>query len=89
MAQVLGLTEKDVALALSLNQHLDFTNRNPYKEVFITLNGNKSTVYALEVSKEEYMVYTTEKSEKSKLMELEKQSGSMISAIKSYVNLNS
>ena len=89
VAQVLGLTEKDVALALSLNQHLDFTNRNPYKEVFITLNGNKSTVYALEVSKEEYMVYTTEKSEKSKLMELEKQSGSMISAIKSYVNLNS
>jgi conjugation system TraG family ATPase len=89
VAQILGLTEKDIALALSLNQHLDFRNRNPYKEVFITLNGNKSTVYALEVSKEEYLVYTTEKTEKSKLMELEKQSGSMISAIKSYVNLNS
>jgi hypothetical protein len=46
-------------------------------------------VYALEVSKEEYLVYTTEKTEKSKLLELEKEKGSMISAIKSYVNLNS
>lgn len=89
IAQVLGLTEKDISLALSLNQHLDFTNRNPYKEVFITLNGNNSRVYALEVSKEEYLVYTTEKTEKSKLLELEKEKGSMISAIKSYVNLNS
>ncbi len=88
IAQVLGLTEKDISLALSLNQHLDFTNRNPYKEVFITLNGNNSRVYALEVSKEEYLVYTTEKTEKSRLMELEKEKGSMISAIKSYVNLN-
>ena len=85
IAQVLGLTEKDTALALSLNQNLDFTNRNPYKEVFITLNGNNSRVYALEVSKEEYLVYTTEKTEKQKLMEFEKQTGSMISAVKKYV----
>lgn len=89
IAQVLGLTEKDISLALSLNQNLDFIDRNPYKEVFITLNGNNSRVYALEVSKEEYLVYTTEKTEKSKLMELEKQKGSMIDAIKTYVNLNS
>ncbi len=88
IAQVLGLTEKDIALALSLNQNLDFTNRNPYKEVFITLNGNNSRVYALEVSREEYLVYTTEKSEKSRIMELEKQTGSMIDAIKNYVHLN-
>ena len=89
VASVLGLTEKEVALALSLNQHLDFKNRNPYKEVFITLNGNNPKVYALEVSREEYLVYTTEKTEKTKLLELEKQKGSMVSAIKSYVNLNS
>ena len=89
VAQILGLTEKDIALALSLNQHLDFRNRNPYKEVFITLNGNNSTVYALEVSKEEYLVYTTEKAEKSKLMELERQTGSMINAINEYINQNS
>lgn len=88
IAQILGLTEKDIALALSLNQHLDFKNRNPYKEVFITLNGNNSKVYALEVSKQEYLVYTTEKKEKSRLMELEKESGSMIDAINKYVNLN-
>ena len=85
----MGLTEKDIALALSLNQYLDFRNRNPYKEVFITLNGNNSTVYALEVSKEEYLVYTTEKAEKSKLMELERQTGSMINAINEYINQNS
>ena len=85
IAQVLGLTSKDVALALSLNQHLDFTNRNPYKEVFITMNGNNSSVYALEVSKEEYLVYTTEKTEKSRLMEFEKQTGSMIGAINEYI----
>ncbi len=85
IAQVLGLTLKDVALALSLNQHLDFTNRNPYKEVFITMNGNNSSVYALEVSKEEYLVYTTEKTEKSRLMEFEKQTGSMIGAINEYI----
>ena len=88
IAQVLGLTLKDVALALSLNQHLDFTNRNPYKEVFITLNGNNSSVYALEVSKQEYLVYTTEKTEKSKLLELEKQTGSIRNAINEYINLN-
>ena len=67
---------------------LDFSNRNPYKEVFITLNGNNSRVYALEVSKQEYLVYTTEKTEKSKLMELEKQTGSIRSAINEYINLN-
>jgi type IV secretory pathway VirB4 component len=88
IAQILGLTEKDVALALSLNRMLDFSNRSPYKEVFITLNGNNSRVYALEVSKQEYLVYTTEKTEKSKLMELEKQTGSIRSAINEYINLN-
>lgn len=88
IAQILGLTEKDIALALSLNQNLNFKNRNPYKEVFITLNGNNSNVYALEVSRQEYLVYTTEKTEKSKLMELEKQTGSIINAINKYVNLN-
>jgi hypothetical protein len=45
-------------------------------------------VYALEVSKQEYLVYTTEKTEKSKLMELEKQTGSIRNALKEYTNLN-
>lgn len=88
IAQILGLTEKDIALALSLNRVLDFSNRNPYKEVFITLNGNNSRVYALEVSKQEYLVYTTEKTEKSKLLDLEKQTGSIRNAINEYINLN-
>ena len=56
--------------------------------MFITLNGNNSRVYALEVSKQEYLVYTTEKTEKSKLMELEKRAGSIRNAIKEYTNLN-
>jgi hypothetical protein len=45
-------------------------------------------VYALEVSKQEYLVYTTEKTEKSKLLELEKKTGSIRNAISEYINLN-
>jgi len=63
--QLLGLTEKEKALVLSMNKANDPLRK--YKEVFISLGGALSKVYRTEVSPEEYLVYTTEESEKVKL----------------------
>lgn len=65
--ELLGLTEKEKALVLSVNKANDPAGR--YKEVFISLGGSLSKVYRTEVSLEEYLVYTTEQTEKVKLME--------------------
>lgn len=63
--QLLGLTEKEKALVLSINKANDPVRK--YKEVFISLGGMLSKVYATEVSLEEYLAYTTEESEKVKV----------------------
>jgi len=60
--QLLGLTEKEKTMVLSINKSNDPSRR--YKEVFISLGGTLSKVYATEVSLEEYLAYTTEESEK-------------------------
>ena len=60
--QLLGLTEKEKALVLSINKANDPTKK--YKEVFISLGGIVSKVYRTEVSMEEYLAYTTEEKEK-------------------------
>jgi conjugation system TraG family ATPase len=65
--ELLGLTEKEKALVLSVNKSNDPTKN--YKEVFISLGGVQSKVYRTEVSLEEYLAYTTEQTEKVKLME--------------------
>ncbi|HEY0744398.1 MAG TPA: TraG family conjugative transposon ATPase [Chryseosolibacter sp.] len=65
--QLLGLTEKENALVLSINKNNDPQRR--YKEVFISLAGVQSKVYATEVSLEEYLAYTTEESEKIKVQQ--------------------
>lgn len=65
--ELLGLTEKEKALVLSVNRANDPTKK--YKEVFISLGGMLSKVYRTEVSPEEYLTYTTEQTEKVKLME--------------------
>ena len=83
--KVLALTNKESAIALSVNKDLIKKNRPPYKEVFISLNGNHTAVYAVEVSRQEYLTYTTEKREKVRLYELEKQTGSMANAIEAYI----
>ena len=69
----MGLTEKEKALVLSINKANDPTKK--YKEVFISLGGVLSKVYRTEVSLEEYLAYTTEETEKVKLMEYAKQFG--------------
>jgi conjugation system TraG family ATPase len=63
--ELLGLTEKEKALVLSINKANDPARK--YKEVFISLGGMLSKVYRTEVSLEEYLAYTTEESEKVKM----------------------
>ena len=63
--ELLGLTEKEKALILSINKSNDPARK--YKEVFISLGGMLSRVYRTEVSLEEYLAYTTEESEKVKV----------------------
>ena len=70
---MLGLTEKEKALVLSINKAND--PRRKYKEVFISLGGMLSRVYATEVSLEEYLAYTTEETEKMKVQAYTKKWG--------------
>jgi len=63
--ELLGLTEKEKALVLSVNKANDPDKK--YKEVFISLGGMQSRVYRTEVSLEEYYAYTTEETEKVKV----------------------
>lgn len=60
--ELLGLTEKEKALVLSVNKANDPALK--YKEVFISLGGTLSKVYRVEVSPQEYFTYTTEETEK-------------------------
>ncbi len=69
--ELLGLTEKEKALILSINKSNDPARK--YKEVFIGLGGMLSKVYATEVSLEEYLAYTTEESEKMKVQSYAKK----------------
>ena len=71
--ELLGLTEKEKAMVLSVNKAND-ANRK-YKEVFISLGGVSSKVYRTEVSLEEYLAYTTEEKEKVKLMDYTRRAG--------------
>ncbi len=71
--ELLGLTEKEKALVLSMNKSND--PKRKYKEVFVSLGGVQSKVYATEVSLEEYLTYTTEETEKVKVQEYAKKWG--------------
>ena len=73
--QLLGLTDKERAMVLSVNKAND--PKRKYKEVFISLGGTLSKVYRTEVSKEEYLAYTTEETEKIKVMEYAERFGSI------------
>lgn len=78
---LLGLSEKERAQILSINQAND--PRRTYKEVWIGLGGVQSAVYATEVSTEEYLCYTTEEREKMEVMaRAEKLGGDIQAAIR-------
>ena len=71
--KLLGLTEKEKGQILSINQ-ANHPGRF-YREVWIGLGGTHSAVYATEVSEEEYLVFTTEESEKLEVNELANRLG--------------
>jgi len=71
--ELLGLTEKEKSLVLSVNKSNDPDKK--YKEVFISLGGMLSKVYRTEVSLEEYLAYTTEETEKLKVQAYSKMFG--------------
>ena len=73
--ELLGLTEKEKALVLSVNKANDPARK--YKEVFISLAGVQSKVYRTEVSLEEYLAYTTEEKEKMHVQAYAKKYGSI------------
>jgi conjugation system TraG family ATPase len=81
--ELLGLTDKEKSLVLSINRANDNTRK--YKEVFISLGGTLSRVYRTEVSLEEYLVYTTEEKEKMKVTEYAQRYGSIEKGIKQLV----
>ncbi|MCH5597939.1 TraG family conjugative transposon ATPase [Niabella ginsengisoli] len=78
--ELLGLTEKEKALVLSVNKANDPLHK--YKEVFISLGGTLSKVYRTEVSREEYLAYTTEETEKVKVQSYAAKHGDMQAGIK-------
>ncbi|MEP6466065.1 MAG: TraG family conjugative transposon ATPase [Parafilimonas sp.] len=82
--ELLGLTEKEKTLILSVNKANDPTKK--YKEVFISLGGILSRVYRTEVSPEEYLAYTTEEKEKVKVQEYATRFGSMEKGIAALAN---
>lgn len=83
--ELLGLTEKEKAMVLSINKAND--PRRKYKEVFISLGGVLSKVYATEVSLEEYLAYTTEESEKVALQKyVSRWDGNIRKAIAEYAS---
>jgi conjugation system TraG family ATPase len=79
--ELLGLTEKEKALVLSINKANDPAKK--YKEVFISLGGVLSKVYRTEVSPEEYLAYTTEEKEKIKVQAAAQKFGSIEKGIAS------
>lgn len=81
LQNLLGLTDKEKAMVLSINKANDPLRK--YKEVFISLGGIVSKVYRVEVSREEYLTYTTEEKEKIMVEEASKKYGDMERGIKS------
>lgn len=65
LQQLLGLTEKEIALLLFINKADDPTKK--FKTVFNSPGEVLSKVYCMEVTPEEYLAYTTEEREKVKL----------------------
>jgi len=80
--ELLGLTDKDRALILSMNKANDPGRR--YKEVSISL-GSSTKVYRVEVSPEQYYAFTTESSEKAKVQQYAKRFGSIEAGIRNLI----
>lgn len=80
--EALALSEKDAALALSVNK----MTKPPYKEVFISFNGRFSSVYRVETSWGEALSFTSRKEEKGAIYDIQKKEKcSMRKAILEYM----
>jgi conjugation system TraG family ATPase len=75
LQELLGLSEKDKALVLSLNKANEPGKK--YKEVFISLGTDHSRIYRVEASLEEYLIYTSKIQEKIKVNEYAQRHGSL------------
>lgn len=82
--ELLSLSKKEQDILFSVNCALDFENRSRYKEVFISLR-NFCAAYGVEVSKEEYCTFTTDKEEKGCIEDYIKRNGTFKKAIKNYI----
>lgn len=80
--ELLGLTEHDKSLVLSMNRANDPLYK--YKEVFISLGGH-SKVFRTEVSMLEYYAYTTEEREKVLVASYAERYGSVALGLKALV----
>jgi conjugation system TraG family ATPase len=83
LQELLGLSDKEKTLVLSLNKANDPSRK--YKEVFVSLGGTLAKVYGLELSIEEYLAYTTEEQEKVRVRAYADRFGSMQEGIKQLV----
>lgn len=84
IGDMLGLSPHERSLVLSINRSLDPALR--YKELFITLGGKRSGVYAVEVSREEAVAYESDKIKKRPFLELCESTGSPVAAIREVVS---
>jgi conjugation system TraG family ATPase len=76
---LLGLTDKQKAEILSINRGHDAGR--PYKDLWIGLGPSMSHVYRLEVSPEEYWVYTSDQGDKVRLEEYVRRHGDIRNAV--------
>lgn len=65
LQEALGLSDKAKTMLLSLNRANE--PGHPYREIFIDQGGQQMNVYRNELCLEEYLIYTTEESEKLKV----------------------
>lgn len=76
---VLGLTDKDKALVLSMNNMRRPGDKT--QEVFINWGGVRSAVYAVEVSRKHALVFESNHEDKRPLFELARERGTFIGAV--------
>lgn len=81
--RLFGITEKQKAEVLSLNRGREAGRH--YKDVWIRLGPSYSRVYRLEVSDEEYCIYTSEKKEKVIIKEYIRRHGTVKAGVSAFI----
>ncbi len=80
----LNLSQHDIYQLMSIRN--DLSGEKPFSE-FLLKMGTRSNVYRLEVPKEAYFAYLSEKAEKKKVLDEYKRTGSMENAITNLVKV--